>query len=114
MKSTGTWASVHRRCKAGSPRRPSKASGGLVPETAWAGFLPDESRECGIELNGTKAGLSRFPARLYCNTADGYRTTQLSNLKPLVSEDPVHHFAACILDGKKSLVPREESLKVRS
>ena len=85
----------------------------VVLETSWAGFLPDESRECGIELSGTNAGLSLFPARLYRNTADGYQTTHLSNLKPLVSEDRVHHFAACILAGRKSLVPPEESLRVQ-
>jgi predicted dehydrogenase len=85
----------------------------LSLEAAWAAFVPEENRECGLDLLGTQAGLSLFPARLYRNTPDGYQTTHLTHLKPLVSEDRVQHFVACVLDGKKPLVAPEESLKVQ-
>jgi len=85
----------------------------VVIEAGWAGFPATNGREHGIDLMGTNAGLSLFPARLLRNCADGFETVQLSAPKVPYSEDRVHHFVSCVLDGKKPLVALDESLKVQ-
>jgi predicted dehydrogenase len=82
-------------------------------EAGWACFQNHETREYGIDLFGTNAGLSLFPARLFRNTLDGQETIQFNAAKVPYPEDRVHHFVNCVLDGKKLLVPPEESLKVQ-
>jgi predicted dehydrogenase len=85
----------------------------LTVETSWAGFHPGEERECGIDLLGTEAGMSLFPAKLFKQGIHGFETTHFYNQKNGTHEDRVQHFVNCIVEGKKPLVPIEESLKVQ-
>jgi predicted dehydrogenase len=82
-------------------------------EASWAGYHPTEGREFGLDLMGTLGGLSLYPARLFRNGPNGYETTHLAAAKVPCPEDRVHHFVNCVLDGKKPLVPVEESLKLQ-
>lgn len=82
-------------------------------EVGWACYQNHETREYGLDLFGTNAGLSLFPAKLFRNTLDGQETIQFSVTKVPYPEDRVHHFVNCVLDSKKLLVPPEESLKVQ-
>jgi predicted dehydrogenase len=82
-------------------------------ETGWAVYASTEGREYGLDLLGTNAGLSLFPARLLRNCPEGFETVHLSTGKLAYSEDRLHHFVSCVLDGKKPLVPLEESLKIQ-
>jgi predicted dehydrogenase len=90
-----------------------KSGRAVTLEVCWAGFVPDDGREYGIDLLGTNAGLSLYPARLIRHTPDGYQTTHLNSLKLQQSEDRIHHFVSCVLEGRKPLVTPEESLKVQ-
>ncbi len=85
----------------------------VLMEAGWAGFASTDGREYGMDLLGTTAGLSLYPARLLRNCPDGLETVQLQSAKSPYSEDRVHHFVSCVLDGKKPIVPLEESLKVQ-
>lgn len=85
----------------------------LSLEASWAGNLPADGREYGIDLLGTNASLSLYPARLYRPGAGGHETVQLTASAPVEAEDPVHHFVNCVLDGRRPLVTLEESLKLR-
>jgi len=82
-------------------------------ETSWAGFHPGDTREEGVDLLGTEAGLSLFPARLFKQSLHGFETTQFYNTKNGVAEDRVSHFVNCVIEGRKPLIPIEESLKVQ-
>lgn len=82
-------------------------------EVGWACFQTHETREFGIDLLGTNAGLSLFPARLFRTTPDGQETLLLNPAKAAHPEDRIHHFVNSILDGRKLLVTPEESLKVQ-
>ncbi|PYK99653.1 MAG: gfo/Idh/MocA family oxidoreductase [Verrucomicrobia bacterium] len=85
----------------------------VVLEASWAGHHAADAREYGVDLMGTTAGLSLYPARLFRPGPSGFETIQLS--LPIVShsEDRIHHFVSCALEGKKPLVAPEESLKVQ-
>lgn len=86
----------------------------IAMEVGWACFQNQENREHGIDLYGTNAGLSLFPARFYRNTLDAHETLQYTtNGKLPHAEDRVHHFVHSVLDNKKLLVTSEESLKVQ-
>jgi len=82
-------------------------------EVGWACFQNHEAREFGIDVFGTNAGLSLFPAKLFRNTIEAQETIVFNPSKVALPEDRVHHFVSCVLDGKKLLVPPEESLKVQ-
>ncbi|MEI7728721.1 MAG: Gfo/Idh/MocA family oxidoreductase [Verrucomicrobiota bacterium] len=82
-------------------------------EASWAGMHAPDAREQGVDLLGTTGGLSLFPARLYRQGANGTEATWLHTPKVSCPEDRVHHFVQCVLEGKKLLVPPEESLKVQ-
>jgi len=82
-------------------------------EVAWACYANQTDRECGLEILGTQAGLSLWPARLHRNILDGHETLAFNPSKATYAEDRVHHFVACVLDGKKPIVAPEESLKVQ-
>lgn len=83
-------------------------------ETGWACFQNHETRDYGLDLFGSNGGLSLYPAKLFRNTLDGQETIQFNtSTKVPYPEDRVHHFVNCVLDGKKLLVPPEESLKVQ-
>lgn len=82
-------------------------------EIGWAGFANHTDREYGLELLGTQAGLSLWPARLHRNILDGQETLQFNPGKVAYADDRVHHFVGCILDNKKPLVAPEESLKLQ-
>ena len=82
-------------------------------EVSWAAFHASDVREKGVDLYGTEAGLSLFPTRVFRNGPSGYETIQLSQSKLPYSEDRVHHFVSCVLDGKKPLVSMDESYKVQ-
>lgn len=90
-----------------------KSGKSVLLEVSWAGFVPNESREYGIDLLGTTAGLSLYPARLSRHGPNGYETTHLTVPKLPYSEDRIHHFIGCVLEGKKPLVTLEESLKIQ-
>jgi predicted dehydrogenase len=85
----------------------------IILESSWASFIHSDSRDYGIDLLGTNGGLSLYPARLLRNCPDGFESIHLNVPKVPYSEDRVHHFVSCVLDGKKTLVPMEESLKVQ-
>ena len=82
-------------------------------EVSWAAHPPADGRENGIDLMGTLAGLSLYPARLFRNGANGYETVHLANLKVPHAEDRLHHFVSCVLENKKPMIALEESLKVQ-
>ena len=82
-------------------------------EVSWAAHQPADGREQGVDLLGTLAGLSLYPARLFRNGPNGYETIQLAGLKIPHPEDRLHHFVNCVLDGKKPMVTMEESLQVQ-
>ncbi|MEO8429847.1 MAG: Gfo/Idh/MocA family oxidoreductase [Verrucomicrobiota bacterium] len=90
-----------------------KAGRTIVFESSWAGHHAPENREYGLDLLGTEAGLSLFPARLFRNGSHGYESIYLNLPKLPHPEDRVHHFVSCVLDGKMPLVPLEESLQVQ-
>jgi len=90
-----------------------KSGKSVLLEVCWAGFVPNESREYGIDLLGTNAGLSLYPARLFRHGPNGYETIHLTVPKLPYSEDRIHHFVGCVLEGKKPLVTLEESLKIQ-
>ncbi|MDB6031351.1 MAG: oxidoreductase [Verrucomicrobiales bacterium] len=84
----------------------------IVLEVAWAAFTGNETREHGIDLLGTNAGLSLYPAKLFRNGPEGYEEVFLNQPKLPYSEDRIHHFVSSILDGTRPLVKPEESLAV--
>jgi predicted dehydrogenase len=90
-----------------------KSGRSVVLEVSWAAFLPEDGREYGIDLLGANGGLSLYPARLFRSSPDGYETVHLNSIKALHTEDRVHHFVSCVLEGKKPLVTLEESLAVQ-
>jgi predicted dehydrogenase len=90
-----------------------KTGRSIVLEAGWASYHSDERREFGLDLLGTTAGLSLWPARLLRHSLEGDDTLQLTPPKPALSEDRVHHFVGCVLDTRKPLVAPEESLKVQ-
>ena len=85
----------------------------LTLDVSWAGHHAPEGREYGIDLLGTEAGLSLFPARLFKPGAGGYEAIELAVAKVPHLEDRLHHFAGCVLDGKKPPVTDEQSLHVQ-
>lgn len=85
----------------------------ITCEIGWAAFPPMNDREYGVDLFGTAAGLSLFPARMTRNGINGYELTELSLPKLNYPEDRLHHFAAAVLEGKRALVGVEESLQVQ-
>lgn len=86
----------------------------VLLESSWAGFHASDAREYGIELLGTNGGLSLFPStRFFRNGPHGYETINLEAPTVPHSENRLHHFVSCVLDGKRPLVPIEESLKVQ-
>jgi predicted dehydrogenase len=91
----------------------TKTGKSLLLEVGWAAIIPTDGREYGIDLLGTDAGLSLFPARLLRNVADGFETVQLHVRQTPYTENRVHHFVNCILDSKKPIVTLEESLKTQ-
>jgi predicted dehydrogenase len=85
----------------------------VTVETSWAGFHPGDNREEGIDLLGTEAGMSLFPAKLFKQSLHGFETTHFYNNKNGPCEDRIGHFVNCIIEGKKPIIPMEESLKVQ-
>ena len=85
----------------------------IALEVSWAAFHASDAREKGVDLYGTEAGLSLFPTRVFRNGPSGYETIHLNQSKLPYSEDRVHHFVSCVLEGKKPLVSMEESYKVQ-
>jgi predicted dehydrogenase len=85
----------------------------VILESSWAAYVPSDTREYGIDLFGENAGISLYPARMFRNGPNGYETVHLNVPKLPHSEDRIHHFVASILDGKKPLVPLDESLQLQ-
>jgi predicted dehydrogenase len=83
-------------------------------EISWAGNHAADQPEQGLHLLGANAGLELFPARLFRPGPAGYETINLAAAAHLPqSEDRIHHFVACVTEGRKPLVAPEESLKVQ-
>ena len=85
----------------------------VTVETSWAGFHPGDNREEGIDLLGTEAGMSLFPAKLFKQGLQGFETTHFYNAKNGPVEDRISHFVNCVVENKRPLIPIEESLKVQ-
>jgi predicted dehydrogenase len=85
----------------------------LLLEVSWAGHHAGDQPEQGVQLLGTEGGLGLFPARRFRPGSDGYETVHLAAAPLPHSEDRIHHFVSCVLDGRKPLVAPEESLKVQ-
>jgi predicted dehydrogenase len=85
----------------------------VLLESSWAGNHPNDAPEYGLQLLGTGGGLSLFPARFFRNGSQGYESIDLEAPTVPCSENPLHHFVSCVLDGKRPLVPIDESLKVQ-
>src|SRR5688572_8953846 len=85
----------------------------LILESSWAGYHPGDAREYGIDLLGTEAGLTLYPARVFRNGSNGYETINISVPKLPLDEDRVHHFVSCVLESKRPVVAIEESLKLQ-
>ena len=85
----------------------------VTVETSWAGFHPGDNREEGIDLLGTEAGLSLFPAKLFKQSLHGFETTHFHHTKNGVVEDRIAHFVNCVIEGRKPLISLEESFKVQ-
>jgi predicted dehydrogenase len=90
-----------------------KSGRSFVLEAGWACFQDNDIREYGLDLLGTNAGLSLWPAKIFRNSLEGHDTLALAPSKVPCPEDRVHHFVSCVLDGKKPLVLPEESLRVQ-
>jgi predicted dehydrogenase len=92
-----------------------RMSGGrtVVLEAAWASLAGGDSREQGIDLWGTKAGLSLYPARLYRSGEAGHETVSLNLPTSWSEEDPVHHFVKSVIEGRRPMVGVDESLKLQ-
>jgi predicted dehydrogenase len=90
-----------------------KSGRSVLLEVSWAALLPADGRELGVDLLGSHAGISLFPARLQRPILEGWETIQPNFAKLPHSEDRIHHFVNCLLDGKRPLVTVEESLKVQ-
>ena len=86
----------------------------VILEASWAAYVPSDVREYGIDLFGTNAGLSLYPARMFRNGPNGYETVHLNVPKLPHSEDRLHHFVASVIEGKKTLVPLDESLQLQA
>jgi len=82
-------------------------------EVSWAAHHPSDIREHGLDLLGTQAGLSLYPARLFRNGASGNETIHLSGLKITLPEDRIHHFVNAVLENRRPIITIEESLKVQ-
>jgi predicted dehydrogenase len=82
-------------------------------EAAWAAQVGGDLREQGIDLWGTKGGLSLFPARLYRSGEFGEETVNLNLPLTWEDEDPVHHFVRSVLEGRRPMVGLDESLKLQ-
>jgi len=87
-----------------------KSGRALTLEVGWACFQNSETREHGIDLLGANGGLSLYPLKLYRNTLEGHEVMQFHSTKVPYPEDRIHHFVNSVLDGKKLLIPPEESL----
>jgi len=86
----------------------------VILEASWAAYVPSDVREYGIDLFGTNAGLSLYPARMFRNGPNGYETIHLNVPKLPYSEDRIHHFVGSVIEGKKTLVPLDESLQLQA
>jgi predicted dehydrogenase len=85
----------------------------ITVETSWAGFHPGDTRTEGIDLLGTEAGMSLFPARLFKSSLHGFETIQFHAPANGHAENRVAGFVNAIIEGKKPPVPLEESFKVQ-
>jgi predicted dehydrogenase len=82
-------------------------------EVSWAGHQDVGNREYGLDLLGTSAGVSLYPARLFRDGTNGYETVELSLPNLPFPEDHTHYFVNCVLHGKKPIVTLEESFRVQ-
>jgi len=85
----------------------------ILFESSWAGHHAPEAREYGVDLLGTTAGLSVYPARLFRPGPAGLETVNLTFPVQHHGDDRIQHFVSCALDGKKPAVTPEQSLKLQ-
>jgi predicted dehydrogenase len=91
-----------------------KLKGGktVILEISWA-LHADGGKDHGIDLYGTEAGASLFPAKILRVRAGNYETIT-PDIKSLpLPEDRMVHFIDCVVKGIPPLVKPEESLKVQ-
>jgi len=93
-----------------------KLKGGktAILEISWA-IQADSGRDHGIDLYGTEAGASLFPAKILRVRDNGKNYETITpDIKDLpVPEDRMVHFIDCVVKGTPPLVKPEESLKVQ-
>ena len=82
-------------------------------ESSWAGNFPADGRQRGVDLFGTTGSVSVFPARIFRSGLQGQEIVHLNLPEPAHAEDAIHHFATCVVDGKKPAVTIEESLRLQ-
>ncbi len=85
----------------------------VVVELSWAGYHDPDQREYGMNIQGTSAGLSLYPARLFRNGLTGHESIHLTASALPYPEDRVHHFVNCVIEGKRPMVTMEESLHLQ-
>jgi predicted dehydrogenase len=86
----------------------------IILETSWATFQAPQGRELGLDLYGTQGGVSLFPAQFVKHVPDGLEVIHLNAPKVPYVENPLHHFVACAIDGKRPLVAPEESVSAHA
>lgn len=82
-------------------------------ETSWGGHFQSQAPEQGVEILGTKATLTLFPARLHRPGSLGMETVHLNTAKTAHPDDCSQHFAQCVLENKKPLITPTEALAVQ-
>ncbi len=84
-------------------------------EVAWAAHLEEKNR-MNVELFGTEAGASLYPAKLYKRDpldADYRIVENVAADVPLAHADRFHNFANHLLDGEPLLVTPQQALVVQ-
>ena len=66
-----------------------------------------------MDLFGTAGSVSVFPSRMFRLGPHGQEIVHLDPPASLQSENPVHHFADCAVQGRKPAVTLEESLRLQ-
>ncbi len=90
-----------------------KSGASVAIEISWAAHQEKTEREMGVDLYGSEAGLSLFPAKLRRQGAAGYETIELTAANMELTENRIHYFVNCLAEGKSPIVTLDESLAVQ-
>jgi predicted dehydrogenase len=91
-----------------------KLKGGksVLLEISWAVHAPCGT-DNGVEIYGTEAGATLFPARIHRVRGSTYETIAPEMKELPLPEDRMLHFAKCLVEDQLPIVKPEESLKVQ-